>query len=219
MTFGQLQSLVSYWVDDPNSTYFTPVQVKAFLNNAQQEANKKLTEMNDDWYRKCAQTGLIANQECYALPADFRKLNHMELITGGVYPNEQLVVLNHSTQGETDYLGSGASVPKTFFLEKNCIIFKPVPDQAYLIRMHYSYRVLDMVQDFEVPDVPTEYHEYLAILASIDCFLKDQRDPAPFIEKIKHYDSLMKKTSTDRMIDRPRSVVITYDDGNSGNLY
>lgn len=218
MNFGQLQSLVSYWVDDPNFTYFTPAQVQLFLNNAQQECNKQLTQLDDSWYKKCGQTNLIVNQECYALPYDFQKINHMELIVGGVYPNEQKFTLNHSTQGEADAVNYSPSQPITFFLEKNCIIYRPIPNQAYLVRMYYSYRVTDMVYPTDVPDVPVEYQEYLAVLATLDCFLKDQRDPTPFITKRTFYETLMKSSATDRMIDKPRSIVQTYDDG-FGNLY
>lgn len=213
MNFQQLQQLVSYWTDDLNFTYFTPTQVQFFLNNAQQEANKKLTQLNDNWYLKCAQTYTVQYQECYVLPSDFEKVNHMDIILGGTPGQEQRVNLTHSTQAESDFVNYSAAQPVTFFLEKNCLIFRPVPDNAYLIRMYYSYRVSDMVNSTDVPDVPTQYHEYLAVLATIDCFLKDQRDNTQFVGKKEYYEKLMRESATDRMVDRPREVVMTYDDG------
>lgn len=213
MNFQTLQNLVSYWVDDLNMTYFTPTQIQLFLNNAQQEANKKLIQFNDDWYLKCGQAYTVQFQECYVTPSDFEKVNHMDLILGGTPGQEQRVTLNHSTQAEADLVNYSAGQPITFFLEKNCLIFRPVPDNAYLIRMYYSYRVSDMVYPTDLPDVPVQYHEYLAVLATLDCFLKDQRDPTPFMNKKAYYEELMRQSATDRMVDKPREIVTTYDDG------
>jgi len=213
VNFQQLQNLVSYWVDDPNLTYFTPIQVQTFLNNAQQEVNKRLIQYNDSWYLRCAQTYTVQLQECYVLPQDFEKVNHLDLILGGSPGNEQRVTLNHSTQAEADLVNYSSGQPITFFLAKNNLIFRPLPDNAYLVRMYYSYRVSDMSNMTDIPDCPTEYQEYLAVLASIDCFLKDQRDPSPFLAKKTYYEELMQQSATDRMIDKPREVVCTWDDG------
>lgn len=219
MNFQGLQDLVYAWVDDPNHTYFLPVQVQAFLNNAQQEVNKRLTNYNDSWYRKCAATYLIQNQGCYLLPSDFEKVNHMEIVTGGTYPNEQKHPINHSTESEADVVSYAPSTPCTFFLERGCIIFRPTPDNTYLVRMHYSYRVTDMVLPTDVPDVPLEYQEFVAVLATLDCYLKDQRDATQFINKRDYYQDLIAKSATNRMVDKARGIVVTCDDDGWGTLY
>ena len=213
MNFQTLQNLVSYWVDDPNQTYFTPTQVQLFLNNAQREINKKLIQLDDTWYKQCVQTQTVTNQECYQLPLDFMKINHMQIILGGTYPNEQKTTLTHSTQTESDVMNFTSGQPATFFLEKNCLVLRPVPDNVYTIRMWYSYRVSDLIYATDVPDVPQEYHEYLPVLAALDCFLKDQRQPDTLITKKNYYDELMASSATDRLIDKPREIVQTFDDG------
>lgn len=219
MNFQDLQNLVYAWVDDPNHTYFLPVQVQAFLNNAQQETNKYLTDLNDSWYRKCAQTFLIQNQSCYLLPSDFEKVNHMEIITGGTYPNQCKSPMVHSTQAEADRVNYGPSTPCTFFLEKGCIIFRPTPDNVYQVRMTYSYRVTDMIFPTDVPDVPREYQEYIAVLATMDCYLKDQRPVDAFTAKREWYENKMRAAANSRMLDKPRSIVVTQDDGDWGTLF
>jgi hypothetical protein len=218
MNLQELQSLISYWTDDINQTYFMPTQTQRFLNNALKETNKKLIQLNDSWYMKCAQTVIPALQECIALPSDFLKVNHMDIILGGVPGNEQRYRLNHSTQTEADSVNYSAGQPCTFFLEKGALILRPVPDISYTLRMYYSYRIADMVNATDVPDVPYEYQEYLAVLATMDCYLKDQRDPTPFAAKKESYEKLMRESATDRLIDKPREIVVTMDDG-GGALY
>ena len=103
MNLQQLQNLISYWVDDPNQTYFLPAQTMVFLNNAQQEVNKRLTLTNDSWYRKCGQLYTVQNQECYAPPPDFEKVNHMTVIPpGSSFPNENRFPIVHCTEAEAD---------------------------------------------------------------------------------------------------------------------
>lgn len=213
MNFGQLQSLVSYYLDDLQFTYFTPTQVQQFINNAQREVQQKLIQAGQNFYLTAVQTPTVANQEGLALPDDFLKIEHCELITGGVYPNEQRSILEHSTHRESDIVNYAPGQPVTFFLQKNCLILRPIPDvSTYILRLHYQYRVSDMTADGESPDVPLEYHEYIAILAAIDGFLKDQRDPSPFFAKRDYYEMSLKQSSNDRMEDKPRGVVVTWDD-------
>ena len=79
--------------------------------------------------------------------------------------------------------------------------------------MQYTYRVTDMSQDLEVPDVPLQYHEYIGVLAALDGLLKDQRDPTPMLTKKDYYMSMMKQDAEDRREDGPRMVVQTEYDG------
>lgn len=213
MNFGQVKDLVWYWLDDPDEGYFTDTQVSRWVNNAQLELQKQLIQAGENWYLKCAATYTVQNQECYVLPQDFLKLNHLELIVSGTAPNEIRQILKHSTQAESDYFNYGSGQPLTFFLEKNCLIVRPVPDTAYLLRMHYSYRVTEMTQDAEVPDCPEQYHEYLSILAAIDGKLKDERDPTSLLTKRTYYENMLKADAQSRLQDSPREVVSTYDDG------
>lgn len=213
MNFGQLKSLVSYYLDDLNQAYFTPTQLAQFINNAQREVQQKLVQAGQNFYLACVETYTVANQEGLALPDDFLKIEHVELVTGGTWPNEQKSILTHSTHRESDIVNYAPGQPVTFWLQKNCLIFRPVPDvSTYLCRLHYQYRVADMTDDGEVPDVPLEYHEYIAVLAAIDGFLKDQRDPSAFFAKRDYYENSLKQSSTDRMEDKPREVVVTWDD-------
>jgi hypothetical protein len=102
-------------------------------------------------------------------------------------------------------------LPAAYFLKKNAIVFSPLPDRAYPLRLLYSYRVSPMTSDTEQPDAPEQYHEFLALLATKDGFLKDNRDPSQIINKIDDYLKLFKQDAQDRNEDTPRMVRITQD--------
>jgi hypothetical protein len=58
----------------------------------------------------------------------------------------------------------------------------------------------------------------LAILATLDGFLKDQRDPSAFMAKRDKYLELMKQDAEERQVNLPRQV-IDYGAGDFGTIY
>lgn len=215
MTFLQLQNLVLSWLDDLNAGYFTLPQVKVWLNNALRELQKQLIQAGENWYLTCATTSLVANQDCYSLPSDFLKEHRLRVMISGTISSLNTATLQTilpATPMQSNYIQVGPGTPAIYFLKKNCVVLKPVPDTAKTLVLDYSYRVSDMVYDNETPDAPSQYHEYLAVLAACDGFLKDGRDPSPFLEKRNTYLALMKQDAKNRNVDVPRMVRTLADD-------
>lgn len=218
MNFGQLQTLVSVWLDDVNFGYFSQAQVKVWLNNAQIEAQKLLLEAGQNYYVQRWQTSLVVNQSDYILPSDFMKLHRLELVVSGTVPNETVQVINPVTLNQQDLISNTQDAyPAYYYIKRNRLVLLPYPQQVLTMRMYYSPEVADMVNDSDVPDVPAQYHEYLAVLAALDGFLKDQRDPSQFLEKRRYYEKMMKDDATERNVDMPRAIVETGQ--NSGYVY
>lgn len=217
MTRGDLINQVRFWLDDLQGTYFTDAQVDQWLNNAQYEVQKQLLTAGQYWYMTCATTTLVANQDCYPVPNDFLKVHRMELLTQGVISSpptaQNWVMLQDLTLQEAAFLNFGTSQPSAFTIGKTCFYLRAIPDQPYVIRLFYAYRVTPMVSDLNVPDVPEQYHEYIAVLATMDGFIKDQRDPSPLLTKKAYYEDMMKKDSIQRDRSSPRRVRRTQDTG------
>lgn len=208
MNLGQLKDEFYALVDDPSRGYFTEAQVERWLNNAQRETQKQLVECNSTYYIKCVKAAIVPNKACYYWPENFYKLNRFDVILSGEgTTSENRVTLDTLTPTELNLINNGPSVPLGFFTKKNTFELRPYPDQGYTIELLYSYRVADMTTDADIPDAPEEYHEYLVVLAVLDAFFKDQRDPSPFLAKKDYYLALMKQAATQRLINQPRSVV------------
>jgi hypothetical protein len=214
MTRGQLRTLTLGWLNDLNAGFFTEDQINTYLNNAQKEAQKKLLQAGEEYYTVCVTTPVIPNQDCYALPSDFRKLAKLKLIISGFGTvNEEFNILTYSTPMELD-AARGQGRPELYTIRRNCIILKRTPDSSpYYLGMLYAYMVSDMTSDTQEPDVPPAYHEYLALLATRDGLLRDERAPSnEFLAKLDSYEKLMVEDSKQRDVSAPRYIVSTDDE-------
>jgi hypothetical protein len=209
MNLGQLKTLVSVWLDDLEYGYFTQAQVTMWLNNAQKECQKLLLQAGQNYYAKTVVTSTVANQNEYILPTDFFDLNRVAIVTSGSGATATQNPLTYITLNQRDMVSNQSGSPQFYNLFRNRIILFPVPNQAQSMLLTYSYLVEDMVLDSDVPDVPPEYHEFLAVLATIDGFIKDGRDMTPMMAKRAIYENMLKQASQERNLDSPRSIVIT----------
>lgn len=222
MTRGEIRTLVLSWLDDVNAGYFTPDQVNVWINNAQYEVQKQLLDCGELWYMTCVTTNTVANRDSYTVPADFLKAHRLELLISGTLQtpvsSQTWSSIEPSTLNEGANYNFGTSQPEMVTVGKDCIILRPIPDNAYPIRLWYSYCVDPMNDDLNVPDVPIQYHEAIAVRAAWDGYMKDQRNPSIMDEKRKYYDDMMKKDQIQRNRSRPRRVVRTMGDNSGVNF-
>lgn len=217
LTRGQLKELVTYWVDDLQKGYFTDDQLNRFLNDALFEVQKELVLAGENWYLTCAETQTVLNQADYALPTDFLKLNRLEILgpnqTSTFYPLQSI------TLNQQDLIAFNTSgTPEAYYLKKFRAVLVPAPDSVKTLRLYYTYRVTEMTADSNVPDVPEEYQEWIALVAAYNCFIKDDRNPSNLLEKMSVYKKMLASTAEERTVDSPRQVVVTTD-GGFGSLF
>jgi len=218
MDFLALQDLTVSYLDDLNYGYFTQTQVKVWVNQAKNEVQKRLIKAGANYYTKAVTTPTVINQRYYTLPADFRKINRLEIVTSGTIPNESSVQIQPITINQIDLTVGGVGQPQYYYIDKDCIVLQPAPDVAQTLRLMYTYSAADMTASTDVPDVPSQYHQLIALLATEDGFLKDGRTPEFIAKKIKEYDEMLYADSTDRQQDTVRMIVSTGSDS-AGSLY
>ena len=206
MQFSDLQATVSYWLDDLAFGYFTQTQVKIWLNNAQKRLQKRLVKTGNQQYQKVVQTTLVVNQPDYVLPLDFKALDRLEVVTGGAPPNEARYPVSPITLNQQDLVLTGTGSPRWYSFKRNRLVLYPAPDTAYTLRLYYTYEVSDMVNDNDVPDAPESYHEYMALLAAEDGFLKDQRGSEILAKKMAEYEHELDADANSRNRDTPRTI-------------
>lgn len=217
MNRGELRQLVWSWLDDPDGGYYTEAQVNTWLNNALVECQKQLLDCGELWYLKCAQTYIVQSEDCYTLPSDFLKLNRLEIrLQGTQSPQEVWSSIEPVTLNEGAVVNFGTGQPMYVTIGKDCLILRQIPDQTYLMKLHYSYKIAPMESDLNVPDVPLQYQEYLALLATRDGYSKDNSEPSSeFKQKFADYKEMMKKDQIQRNRQRPRRVVQRMGDGSA----
>lgn len=219
MTFNDLQNLTSYWLDDLSFGYYTQTQVQLWLNNAQTEVQKLLIASAQNRYTSWVGTTLIVGQSDYVLPSDFRKLNNLEIVLNGTPPNETVTPIVPITMNQKYLIDMGQSTPAAYYFRKNRIVVQPAPDTPLLMRLVYTYMVANMVNPTDIPDIPTEYHELIALLAAADGFIKDGRQNQFLLTKIDAYKEDLRQDAQERSQDLTRGIVETGDNTDAGMYF
>ena len=207
------------WVDDVNFGYFTVPQVSVFLNNAQRECQKLLLQAGQNYYTHTVQTNLVSSQQAYVLPDDFFDLHRLSVVTSGTGPSATRSAVTFITTNQQDLVTNQSGVPAFYNILRNRLMLYPIPNVTYPLEMIYSPSVTNMVLDTDEPNAPDVYHEFIAVLATIDCFLKDGRDMTAFLAKRAYYENMMKQASTERLVDGPRQIVETGQWNSGSNNY
>lgn len=208
MTFGELQSFVSYITDDLQFGYFTRPQVQMFLNNGAKQVQKLLVQSGANFYVKCVTTPLVVNQAEYVLPSDFSKVLRLEFYQG-TPPNEDINILEPVTTMEDSLLNNKPDDPVAYWLKTDRLVLNCPPETAYTLRLYYVYQIGDMTADNDSPEVPERYHELIGYYAIRDCFVKDGRDASLAEKKIDEYKMQIKQDSQRRREDRAKMVSYT----------
>lgn len=214
MNRGEIKDLALSWLDDLEKGYFTDAIMDRFINQAQRECQKKLLQAGEDYYTQCVETSTVANQRDYAFPSDFYKLMELDRITSGSGDTATYEKLYPLTRGEIitagyNYGNLSNGEPWNYVINKDTFSLYPIPDSAFTLRLWYAPRVSDMDDDSDVPDAPEDYHEYIAILAARDGFLRDGRSISPIESKLLYFEKMMEELSESRNEDMPRMVVAT----------
>lgn len=213
--------MVLSWLDDPNAGYFTLPQVNVWINNAQKETQKLLIRAGENYYVEKMLGQLIAGTETYTLPSDFKKCHKLQIVIAGTAgtTTEVRTTLEWVTLMQLEALWQSTGQPVAYNIRRNILTVAPIPDQAYPIYLYQSYQCIDMALAADLPDCPEDYTEYIAVLATLDGFLKDQRDPSPFVvAKQEKYLKMMERDMADRNVSQPKSIVVT-DAGAWGSPY
>ncbi len=212
MNLSQLETLVWSWLDDVNGAYFTKPQVDVWINNAQREVQKLLIQTGQNYYVEKMSGVMVINKDTYFLPSDFKKCHKLEIVTSGVVgsTSEVRATMEWCTLMQLESIWQSVGTPILYNIKRNMLTVRPIPDQAYTMYLHQSYKCVDMVNPSDLPDVPEDFTEYIAVIATLDGFLKDQRDPSAFVgAKKEKYELMLKQDANDRNVSKPKSVVVT----------
>lgn len=216
LTFSDLQSICSDYLDDPNNGYFTLPILKQRLNLNLKELQKRLISANKDYYIECVYTNLVANQKAYALPSDFLQVTRLAYITQGSGTTAVEQKILPITQNQRDLLLDVSGDPIAYYIQKGSaantvgnLMLAPVPNRVVELHLEYSYLVADMVNQSDVPDAPAQFHEYIALMTIRDLMIKDARSIVPIQTKLNEYETLLKQIANQRRADHPRMIVET----------
>lgn len=209
MTLSQMRTLVWDYVDDPDGTYFLASIVNLRLNLAMIELQKRLISANKEYFLECVKTDTVVDQQAYALPSDFLQLVRLEWYEVGTSLTSLSNKIQQITPNQRDLVWSVTGDPQFYSMSKNNLVIWPIPSRIVEMHLEYNYQVAALSADGDIPDMDDIYHEYIVVLATRDCLIKDGRSIAPIEEKLKDYEKLLKEVAVQRQADSPRMVTVT----------
>ena len=211
MTLGEIKAYVWSMTDDLNGDYFTTAELTRYANQMMRETQKLLIQAGNNWYVKIDQTqSTVINQGNYTLPSDFLVMNRIELVQNSG-PNETRYSVRSITLNQKDSVCFNSDAAG-FYLLKNILWFAPFPSTVKTIRLYYTYLIAEISADVDVPDVPAQYHEYIADRVTEICFLKDGRDSSFVRYRCDVVENALKQTAIERNQDHASTVVIVDED-------
>lgn len=210
MTRADINTLILSWLDDLKGAYFTPAQVNVWINLAQRQVQFELLAAGQNWYVIPVETLTVIGQADYALPADFISEHSLEYVLSGTGPNENCEPLTSVTLNQRYMVPTVLGNPSVYYLKKDRFTLEPTPQSQWVLRLYYSPKVQDLQADTDVPDIPEEFMEYVAIVAAMNGYVKDDRVPDNLMAKKNEYLSILKKMASQRKQDKARQVVDVY---------
>lgn len=210
LTFQEAKDKCVTYLDDVNYGYFTDAIVSRYINDAQFELQKKLISAGVNYYVKAVYTTMVPGQKDYALPEDLLKINRLEYVVQNFnQPNEVSETISPVTLNQQDTYPLNSGNPRGYYLTKAKLWTIPAPDNVYQLKLHYTYRVVPCTLAGQTMDCPEEFMEFIPILAALDGFIRDGRDPTPLLSKKAFYESMLEKEAQRRTVDKPRMIVDT----------
>jgi hypothetical protein len=214
MTRLQIQQLISQWTDDVDQGYFTPTIINTFINNALYPVQRRLILAGQNAYTRCITTPCVQDQNLYALPTDFWGIRRLRIITQGSGATADRSTVDPIAMSQEQMLPK-TGLPRGFYLTKDssktpCIFLAPAPTQSsWTIEMDYAYVIVPMTLDVDIPDIPEQFHEYLALVAAYDCFIKDDKVPSTIKVKKEEYEDQLDEAAEAIIMAKARTVLIT----------
>lgn len=183
MTLSEIRESARNKADEEATGFISNVEINRYLNQGLRLIYGKIAQRFEDYF---ITLGTVSNsgrftttvgQMEYALPADLMKLVKVEYRQSGSTSDndwrriQRLNISNDSM--ESFYPVREGYIPDFgYFVAGNTLYLKPVPAQAFTVRMWFVPRAILLEDDTDEPVVPEEYHELISEYAAIQCLRK-----------------------------------------------
>lgn len=183
MNLGEIRTLVRTNIDEITPGFWTEAQITRYINVANQKVNSIIDAMDGDFFTVRVVFSTVALTRTYELPTTFREMVRLEHYS--LTDQNDIQVLEElpfpRTEGAGEYPFSQAGKPGRYTLHGTVYDLLPIPDAVYPMRMFFKERQLDMSNETaHAPASPLEFHDMVAIYATIQALQKNHEDASAF---------------------------------------
>jgi len=202
--------------------------LKQWLNDAYMKASNRISDAQEDYYGTSSTASIVANQQEYDLPSDFRKMVNVNIKSGSQWYRAvpfnnigQIPVANRTDSNQ----GFSASDPH-YYIYGDKLGTMPIYDTAVAngIKIWYIKRPTLMSQSTDSPDLPNEFHYLLKYDAYANYLDQDDEHASADRYRLRFEQGLDKMVEMikSRVVDEPKGVQISHDAdlyGGEGHAY
>lgn len=199
MQLSDVRTLARQKSDEEATGYVSNSEVLSYINQGLRFVYGKIAQRFENYFITKGTVGngglitTVSGTDEYNLPTDLMKLVRVEQRQSGSSSENDWITLKALNIGNDNIRvfyppreGYGPGSAYGYFIAGNKIYLRPVPTQAFSLRIWYVPRVTALSADSDIPGIPEEYHELLAEYAAIQIISKSGE--GLYAERSKSFD-------------------------------
>lgn len=234
-TLGNMRLEAQQRINKENSQFYTAQEWNSMLSNSYKELYDILIQkFGDDYflanpytYTTTGQIDTTTQQSTYPLPKDFYKLMRVEVALNPSDPNSWVTLKEF--QAIQANLWNYPNV-YTFYGITNLryrlwggnLVVVPIPSAGQTIRILYSPRPNQLINDTDTVDAISGWEEYIVVDACIKALVKEESDATAFAIQKAALLKRIEEAAENRNVGEPETVSdskmrnFAWSDDNSG---
>jgi len=181
LNLSKLRNLARFKSGITNTATLTNADLDDLINIGYKKVQQEMVKINQDFFEEQkAKFDLVANQDLYALPDDFLAMKQLRLAYST--PSDESdykIAIPHDAAATKDVSSQEENVSSAnpiYDLTGNYFRIKPTPDSNVSNggEIYYFARCSDLSSTADVPDIPSDYHDIIAIYAAKEAAFRFQ---------------------------------------------
>lgn len=213
ITLAELRTQARQRADQEYSDFVTDAELTSYVNNSIAELHDILVQAyGSDYFLSEYDFLTTAGTAAYALPADFYKLQGVDVKLNG---SDFFTIkkFNFNERNKYDDFGVwsvlGITAVRYRVMGSN-LRFTPIPDAATEVKLWYTPVAQKLVADSDELTDYNAYSEYVIVDAAIKMMVKEESDPSVLLAQKQALKRRIEEAANNRDAGEPESVTDIY---------
>ena len=132
---SELQTICRDRTDQQNSTFITDAELLRYINTSYKELYNKLINANSTYFMAEDTINIVSNQESYALPTDFYKVQGVDILVGSYKLTAKPYTFEN--RNRHNFLCMSIIRALRYIIQGDTIRFVPIPSQTATATLFY----------------------------------------------------------------------------------
>src|SRR3989304_6359844 len=183
MNRSAIRSFIRTFLNEATEGFWLDTELNTFINLANQKVNILIDNIDEDFFTTSKTFQTTANSKTYAWPSDCKRIRRIEHYNASdasdITRLDEITFPRTEMQGDWPFSASGK--PRRYQVRGANFDLLPIPDAVYTMKIYYDQRQTDLLQETDSPISPIDFHDMVAIWATILACPKDpDRDSTEF---------------------------------------